>query len=142
MACRGVLFAITQEEAQRLRAAAGNDEAVLNIVQEEIEQAWDEAHLCETDKAWDAIHRCLGNGTLARGKGPLSLCILGGQQLHRDPNYIISLLTPEQVKAVANALRPLDKAMAPRAVFQNRSHRLRLARSVMRGGFRIYMGVF
>lgn len=109
MACRGVLFAITPEEAQRLQAASGNDEAVLNIVQEEIEQAWDEAHLCETDKAWDAIHRCLGNGTLARGKGPFSLCILGGEQLHKDPSYIISLLTPEQVKQVAKALLPLDK---------------------------------
>jgi hypothetical protein len=109
MACRGVLFAITQEEAHRLRAARGNDEAVLNIVQEEIEEAWDEAHLCQTDKAWDAIHRCLGDGTLAGSKEPLELCILGGEQLHEDSSYVISLLTPEQVKLVANALRPLDK---------------------------------
>lgn len=109
MACRGVLFAITQEEAQRLRAARGNDVSVLSIVQDEIEDAWDQAHLCETDKAWDAIHRCLGDGTLAAGDGPLSLCILGGEQLHEGDDYIVSLLTPDQVARVANALRPLDK---------------------------------
>jgi Domain of unknown function (DUF1877) len=109
MACRGVLFAITEEEAQRLTAARGNDASVLSIVQDEIEQAWDEAHLCQTDKAWDAIHRCLGDGTLANGEGPLSLCILGGKQLHVGDNYIISLLTPEEVTQVAAALFPLDK---------------------------------
>jgi uncharacterized protein DUF1877 len=109
MACRGVLFAITQEQANKLQAAHGDDTAVLSIVQDEIEEAWDEAHLCQTDKAWDAIHRCLGDGTLRSNKGPLSLCILGGEQLHKDQSYIVSLLTAEQVKQVAEALKPIDK---------------------------------
>lgn len=77
--------------------------------------------ICQTDKAWDAIHRCLGDGTLrnreepswsrlfSTKRAPLSLCILGGEQLHNDSSYIVSLLTPEQVKQVAEALRPLDK---------------------------------
>jgi hypothetical protein len=90
MACRGVLFAITQEEAQRLRAARGDDKAVSSIIQDEIEEAWDEAHLCQTDKAWDAIHRCLGDGTLASGEDPHSLCILGGEQL--QPGTTTSLV--------------------------------------------------
>jgi hypothetical protein len=64
MGCRGVLFAITEDQARRLRAARGGDAAVLSIVQDEIEEAWDQAHLCQTDKAWDAIHRCLTDGTL------------------------------------------------------------------------------
>ena|SRR5215475_1789966 len=89
MACRGVLFAITEEQAQLLQAARGDDRRVLSIVQDEIEDAWDEAHLCQTDKAWDAIHRCLGDGTLrwtggdaARGCAgePLAMCILCGEQ--------------------------------------------------------------
>ena len=138
MACRGVLFAITEEQAQRLRAARGDDAAVLHIVQDEIEQAWDEAHLCQTDKAWDAIYRCLDKGearsawfrsfgsrlrrslTMTGGSAPndaardpskdaLGLCILGGEQLHKGGDYIVSLLTPEQVKQVAEALRPIDK---------------------------------
>jgi hypothetical protein len=45
MACRGVLFAITQEQAQQLQAARGDDASVLNMVQEEIEAAWDAEHL-------------------------------------------------------------------------------------------------
>jgi Domain of unknown function (DUF1877) len=110
MACRGVLFALTEAQAQKLKSARGNDTEVLGIVQDEIEAAWDEAHLCQTDKAWDAIHRCLGDGALRDGgRGPLSLCILGGEQLHNDSSYIVSLLTPEQVKQVSEALRPLAK---------------------------------
>lgn len=111
MACRGVHFAITNEEAQRLRTAAGNDAQVLSIVQDEIEEAWDEEHLCQTDKAWDAIHRCLTDGTLKNDKKsyPLNLCILGGEQLHRGDGYIISLVAPEDVKQVSNALEPITK---------------------------------
>jgi len=118
MACRGVLFAITQEEAQRLQAACGNDTAVLSIVQDEIEEAWDETHLCQTDKAWDAIHRCLDDGTLATGKSLLTLCILGGEQLHKGDSYIVSLLTAERVKQVAKALGPLDEAWLRDRYFQ------------------------
>jgi uncharacterized protein DUF1877 len=109
MACRGVLFAITEDQALKLKSARGDDSVVLSIVQDEIEEAWDEAHLCETDKAWDAIHRCLGDGTLGSGNDPLSLCILGGEHLHKDGSYIVSLLTPEQVKQVGEALRPVSK---------------------------------
>src|SRR5205807_3702890 len=76
MACRGVLFAITNEQAEELRAARGDDSTILSIVQDEIEEAWDEEHLCQTDKAWDAIHRCLADGTLGNGNNVLSLCIL------------------------------------------------------------------
>jgi hypothetical protein len=94
MGCRGVLFAITQKEAERLRAARGNDTDVLSIVQDEIEETWDEPHLCETDKAWDAMHRCLTNGKLSFDESdyPRSLCILGGEQLHAGADYIVSLL--------------------------------------------------
>jgi hypothetical protein len=105
MACRGVLFAIIEAEAQKLKSARGNDTEVLSIVQDEIEADWDEAHLCQTDKAWDAIHRCLGDGTLQNGEGPLSLCILGGEQLHNDSSYIVSLLAPEQVKSLKPCAR-------------------------------------
>jgi hypothetical protein len=118
MACRGVLFAITREQAQHLLAARRNDASVLGIVQDEIEQAWDEAHLCQTDKAWDAIHRCLGDGTLTSNKNPRSLCILGGEQLHEGDSYIVSLLKPEQVKQVAEVLRLLDKQWFRAAYFK------------------------
>ena len=111
MACRGVLFAITAEEAGRLKAARGDDAKVLSIVQEEIEAAWDAEHLCETDKAWDAIHRCLTDGKLRFGRVeyPRNLCILGGEQLHEGDDYIVSLLSPDQVKEVSEALKPITQ---------------------------------
>ena len=134
MACRGVLFAITKEQADKLRDASGHDEVVLSIVQEEIEGAWDEEHLCETDKAWDAIHRCLGDGTLRSGDDPLSLCILGGQQLHHGDDYIVSLVTPDQVSEVAKGLLPIER-LVPDTVLQHRSRRLRRTRLSQRRGF-------
>jgi hypothetical protein len=111
MACRGVLFAITAEEADRLKAAQGDDAKVLSIVQDEIEAAWDGEHLCETDKAWDSIHRCLTDGKLGFGRVeyPRNLCILGGEQLHNGDDYIVSLLSPDQVKAVSEALKPITQ---------------------------------
>jgi hypothetical protein len=37
------------------------------------------------------------------------LCILGGEQLHEGANYIVSLLSPDQVKAVSEALKPITQ---------------------------------
>lgn len=111
MACRGVLFAITAEQARRLKAAQGDDAKILSLIQDEIEEAWDKEHLCETDKAWDAIHRCLTNGKLGfeRVEYPRNLCILGGEQMHGGDDYIVSLLSPGQVKEVSEALSPITQ---------------------------------
>jgi len=67
MSCLGVLFALTEADAQRLLAAGDND-AFMTII-EEIEEKWDEASLFQTDRAWDALHRSLSNGTLFRDEG-------------------------------------------------------------------------
>ena len=109
MACRGVHFAITQGDADRLLRAT-SDESVLEIVQEDIEQRWDEGWLYESDKAWDAIHRCLTDGSLDQDGGtyPLKLAILGGKQLHAGDHYIISLVTPGEVRDVASQLSKID----------------------------------
>lgn len=45
MACRSVHFAITKIDADRL-IAAPDDATVLTIIQDEIEERWDEAWLC------------------------------------------------------------------------------------------------
>src|SRR5437763_2981517 len=109
MACRGVYFALTKEQEQKLFAAKTDDE-VLSLVQEEIEAAWDEENLVETDKAWDAIHRCLTDGSLiVNGDDPLTLCVLGGRQFHKGHLYIVSLKTSSQVAAVSAAVSSLDK---------------------------------
>lgn len=109
MACLGVHFAIIEEEANKLLSADG-DEAVLHIIKEEIEERWEEEWLQETGQAWDAIHRCLTNGKLNTvGETPLAKCILGGKHLHQSPHYIVSLLFPEEVKQVADAIKDIDE---------------------------------
>src|SRR5215467_6180721 len=94
MACRGVFFALSSSQREHLLALDSDGER-LQYIQEDIEAAWDEAHLLQTDKAWDAIHRCLTDGTLtiARSPTPLGKLILGGRQLYSDTqSYIINLI--------------------------------------------------
>ena len=49
MACRGVHFALTVEQASRLIELAGTDDELIAFL-EEIEAAWDKEWLQETDK--------------------------------------------------------------------------------------------
>lgn len=115
MACRGVHFALTPDEASRLDAASDDDE--LMAVIEGIEGRWDRDWLQETDKAWDAIHRCLTGGTLEYGPTPLHKCVLGEASRHEGDDYIVNLLGPEEVKEVAAAIGDLDEAWMRRAYF-------------------------
>ncbi len=95
----------------RLIHAATNSE-VLSIIQDDIEERWDEEWLLELDKSWDAIHRCLTDGTLSitGGTPPLNRVILGGRQLYNGDDYIICLVTPIEAKEVALALAKVDEA--------------------------------
>jgi hypothetical protein len=109
MACRGVLFAITEEQKTDL-LKANSDSEVLSIVQDGIEEDWDEENLVQTDKAWDAIHRCLTDGNLCPngGSAPLNLCILGGKSLHIEDSYIIVLKEPSEVQQISKALASIS----------------------------------
>ncbi len=110
MPCRGVFFAITPEQAAEFQKSAGDDDHLMELV-EAIEKDWDEAHLAECDKAWDAMHRALTDGELQYGNGayPLNHCVLSPRQLYRGDDYIVSLVTPEEVRDVAPALQELTK---------------------------------
>lgn len=105
MSCLGVHFAITAAQAKKLLAAK-NDEDLVDLIQEEIEEDWDEEWVFQTDKAWDALHRCLSDGTLdcKRGAPPLNFVFFGGRVLNTEPDYFVVLLTPSQVRDVATAL--------------------------------------
>jgi Domain of unknown function (DUF1877) len=117
MASRGVHFALTPEQEKALLGARGNDEGIIEIVQEEIEEEWDEEWLCETDKAWDAIHRCLTDGKLELDNGapPLSLAVLGGEQLYGEGDYYVCFVSREQVPAVARGLNEFARETFDRA---------------------------
>ena len=88
------------------------DSERLEYIQEDIEAAWDEAHLVQTDKAWDAIHRCLTDGTLSvtRSPNPLGKLILGGTQLYSDrQTYILNLIEHSELSEVSAALKTVTK---------------------------------
>ncbi|MCL2535027.1 MAG: YfbM family protein [Nocardiaceae bacterium] len=108
MTARAVLFALNAYDTERL-LACGDDGERSGLVGE-VEERWEEDHLCELDKAWDAMHRCLTDGDLAfdNGEFPLSHVVLGGVPLHEDDDYLICYVTAEQVPEVAAALDPLD----------------------------------
>ena len=110
MTCRGVHFALSEKDAGRLLAAEDNP-AVMAIIGE-VEEAWDEAWLAESDKAWDALHRCLSNGTLYYDEGeyPLNRTVLGGKHLYEGDDYVVAYVAPNEVKDVAAALAALSEA--------------------------------
>jgi hypothetical protein len=106
----GVHFAIDMRTADRLLAAADDDE-VARLVEEIEEESLGIDH-CDTDKAWDAIHRCLTDGSLgyANGTYPLNAAVLGGAQLYEGDDYIVSLLTAGRVGEVAQAVAEVERA--------------------------------
>jgi len=110
MACRGVHFALTEEQYKKV-CRSGSDDELIELIQEDIEEEWDTEWLRETDKAWDAIHRCLTDGKLEwkNGSFPLNAVVVGGKQLHHGDDYIVSLVTPDQIPSVADALKHIDK---------------------------------
>ena len=109
MACRGVHFALTEEEASRLMDTPGADNDFLMSFVEEVEERWDKEWLQETDKSWDAIHRCLTDGKLEWGDTPFHKCILGNDNIYQGDDYIINFLNPEEVKEVAAAIKDIDR---------------------------------
>ncbi|MBS2015487.1 MAG: YfbM family protein [Deltaproteobacteria bacterium] len=117
MSCRGVHFAIDAVQAERLLAAE-DDEALVEIVQEEIEEAWELAF--ETDKAWDALHRCLSDGTLTSGAGepPLNRVFFGGRVLNESAEYFVVLVTPSEVEEIAAALAKVTEAWLKARYFE------------------------
>ena len=108
MGCRGVHFAIDEQQVERLLGAEGDDE-LIDVVSD-IEEEWEIAF--ETDKAWDALHRCLSNGTLNPNEGepPLNRVFFGGRTLNELEDYFVVLVTPAEVKEIAEALATVTES--------------------------------
>jgi hypothetical protein len=115
MACRGVHYAITDEEMRSLlRLAADGEDEVLAETAEDFftGERQEQGFLAESDKAWDAMHRCLGDGLLddiGEGATPMNWCVLGGRNLHGGDDYIICLVPPDQARQVAAEIGKLSK---------------------------------
>jgi len=111
MSCRGVYFALTNEQADQLSQAA-RDSEVINCI-EQIEKNWDRDWVFETDKAWDAIHRTLTDGNLgyANGEYPLNQVVLGELQLHEGEEYVVSVIPASKMKDIADALEKISEPL-------------------------------
>lgn len=93
MAGRGVHFAITTEELNKLRSFESDDEKI-EYVHEVLEERWEDGFVCETDKAWLAIDVCLNHGDYSYGHpDPVCRAVLSGEDLIEDDvgEYIIVL---------------------------------------------------
>jgi hypothetical protein len=109
MACRGVYFALTADEATSLRAAEDNESVLLALAA--IAGKRDDEWLQRTDQTWDAMHRALSNGTLYYDEGeyPLNRTVLGGEHLYDGDDVVVSYVPPDEVKDVAGALAPITE---------------------------------
>lgn len=108
----GVHFALTATQLKKLRAARGDDDAVLEVTSE-IEETWSSGWLAEADKAWDAMHRALSDGELTFEGGakhaPLGLVVLGGESIVEDDDETVVLLEAKGVARAAKALSALTE---------------------------------
>ncbi len=111
MSCLGVHFALSSADLKRVLAATGNDDALQELIHEDIEERYEDKWQFHTDKAWDALHRCLTDGRLEYESGPfpLSYAVLGGRQLYEGTDFIVSLVEPQHVQATALALEAVTK---------------------------------
>jgi hypothetical protein len=121
MGCRGVHFALSEAEVEHLRSLPSERER-LDYVIEDLEISYfadREEYLAESDKAWDAMHRVLADGELTWDGGdyPLNHVVLAGELLYTEPDYIMSLKSPEQVRDIAAALPRVTEAEFRRRYF-------------------------
>ena len=113
MGCRGVHFALTDNDVQSLKLIHDEEERIeylLNVVEEEYFSNHPE-HLAESDKSWEAMHRALANGEMLWDGAdyPLDHVVFGGESLYAEPDYIMHLKSPEQVRDIAAALPAITK---------------------------------
>lgn len=126
MGCLAVLFALNEQEVEKLRAVKRKERA--DYMHEEIEEIFFDdypEYTCELDKSWDAMHRMLTDGNLnfENQFPPLCNVIFGGEFLYglvRQPSgeviipeeeedEFMILKTPEQVAEIAKALPERSK---------------------------------
>lgn len=121
MGCRGVHFALTNAEVERLRSLESERDR-LNYLVEELEVTYFSAraeYLAESDKAWDAMHRALTDGELTwnGGEYPLNHAVLAGERLYTRPDYIMTIKLPDQVRDIAAALSAITETEFRRRYF-------------------------
>jgi hypothetical protein len=112
VAGQGVHIQLSREEAKRLFALQG-DEAVRAFVTELENSARhrENGQVLACGTVWDPIHRCLTDGELdpEGGEFPLNHCILGGKQIYKGSDRVVSLVRPDVTPFVAESLSALKR---------------------------------
>src|SRR5262249_275822 len=108
-------------EVEELRSLPTEQERLDHLI-EELEETYfadREEYLAQSDKSWDAMHRALADGQLTWDGGdyPLNHVVLAGELLYTEPDYIMSLRWPEQVRDGAAALPGITEAEFRRRYF-------------------------
>lgn len=114
MACLGVHFALSDEEVATLRAQP-DDDARLDLIKNVIEEQYLQdpvVYAAESAKAWDAMDRALAVMKVdpLDPVGALRCFVVEGESMYSAEDYILSLKTPDQVKAAAEAAARIDEA--------------------------------
>lgn len=120
MGCLGVHFSLSEDEVHHLQKLPECER--VDFVHEELEEEYFSEHperIAEMDKAWDAMHRALTDGKLSwdGGSYPLNHFVLGGELLYSEPDFILVLKSPAQVRDVAKALPAISEAELRRRYF-------------------------
>jgi hypothetical protein len=110
MACRGWYTALLPDEADALLAAPDTDDRI-ELLESLYESADADDRILSVDKSWDAMHRVLCGGWLdaTHGDAALRPCVIGGQPLSDQDDWIISYVPPDLVPRVAAAIAPLTR---------------------------------
>lgn len=134
MGCLAVLFALNEQEVEKLRSVPRKERA--EYMHEEIEEIFFDKfpqYTQELDKSWDAMHRMLTDGNLSFENkcSPLCNVIFGGDPLYgitresgevvvpdeEDDEFMI-LKTPRQVEEVAEELSKLTRTACHEQYFR------------------------
>jgi hypothetical protein len=103
----GFHILLNREDAKKLFSHK-EPEAIRSFVKQltESKDYKKQERVLECGTAWDAIHRCLTDGTLdpTGGDPPLNNAILGGRQLYKSDDYLVSLVRPDMAPFVSEAL--------------------------------------
>lgn len=120
MACRGIYLII--DDAQREAILTGANSAARRDLVNALEAELLPGPLAlELDLAWEAMHRCLTDGTLRDGEGPLSLFVLGGDRVDVGRAHIARIVSPTQARAATDASHDVTQSQFRNAYFALRA---------------------
>ncbi len=100
----GMLYALTDEETEKLRSVSAEEryDYMLNEIEESL---FDTPRGCQLDKAWEGIQYCIGGGKWDESNQIPTNIIYGGEILVETDDEIITLKNHDDVKQIVEYLR-------------------------------------